>query len=519
MYRILHGLLSLYVLRIVIAGRDGVDDFQGSASKLHRDRLLQVQNGVLKEEVSKLRAELRVAASGALVRVKEHQHTNRSDGHGLVEAAQHTNRSDGHGLVEEMHAVQPNNASNVPVDAGPLLSVDLQDISEAIARDAAAAARTKDTRSDHTATRINETNHSKAGPRERKVLFVIFSSAKFYDTRVVWMLDMWAKKLPSSQLVIIGDGDASAHLQDRVNIHRTRCNVHEDHSMGIACKYAEAIVVAQTMMWNQPELEWVYLADDDSYIRGAQLEQALLNQRPSHPLDRGVVLANFGCVAGNCLDLLCGGPGYGANRWAIELMAGDPAGFVQEMMQNSQGCAVDNSKGPWGDGGLAEVINDRGIERRTLDGVYGWMMDKSCLEYSLESEKEPLLYHMIRSRPQMEFLQRLFSSVEEQTGSSVPPGSNTALEGLGGCVEFHGNVQCAASRADEDRPWQKGPAKCTKPRMPRLPVLLGVFTLVLLFAILITFIWAGIRYQQWEGWKLQGIKWHSHSMQGRSRFR
>jgi len=181
--------------------------------------------------------------------------------------------------------------------------------------------------------------------------------------------------------------------------------------------------------------------------------------------------------------------------------------------------------GTWGDAGLSEVVKDRGIERRTLEGLYGWLLDKSCLEFSLESEKEPLMYHMIRSRPQMDMLHRLFAPVEEQTGSSLPPGSNTAVDSLGGCVEFRGNVQCATSRDDEDRPWHRGKALCQHPRMPRLPVLLGVFTLVLLFGIMVAFIWAGLRYRQWEGvsqwdgWKLQGLKWHNYPMQGRSRIR
>lgn len=160
------------------------------------------------------------------------------------------------------------------------------------------------------------------------------------------------------------------------------------------------------------------------------------------------------------------------------------------------------------------------MNKGLLDGIYGWMLDKSCLEFSLESEKEPLMYHMIRTQPQMELLHRLFAPVEEQTGGSVPRVSSAALDGLGGCVEFQGNVQCAASRDNEDRPWHHGSSLCQRPRMPRLPVLLGVFTLLLLFAIMVTFIWAGMRYHQWEGFgKLQGLKWQSFPEQERSRFR
>jgi hypothetical protein len=265
------------------------------------------------------------------------------------------------------------------------------------------------------------------------------------------------------------------------------------------------------MLHRDPGLEWVYLADDDSYIRAAQLEQALLKQLPTRPRNRGVVLGNYDCATTGCSNSLCGGAGYAANRWAIDiLVSGDPAGFVQETMNNCQRCGGDisnKSQGLWGDAALTEVIKQRGIEQRTLDGAYGWLLDKSCLEFSLENEKEPLMYHMIRTKSQMEMLERLFAPLEEQTGSSVPQ-TSTALDGLGGCVEYRGNVQCAVSRAEEDRPWHRGSSLCKRPRMPRLPVLLGVFTLVLVFGILVTFVWAGIRYQQWDNFKIQGLKYH-----------
>jgi hypothetical protein len=276
------------------------------------------------------------------------------------------------------------------------------------------------------------------------------------------------------------------------------------------------------MMMKDPEIQWVYLADDDTYIRVDAFKKALLSQRASRPKDRGLVLGNFACATRNCNDVLCGGAGYAANRWAIDILAaGDPAGFMQEVMRSCNRCGGDTeaNKGLWGDAGLSEAVKNRGIERRTLEGIYGWMLDKSCLEYSLETEKEPLMYHMMRTKPQMDMMHRLFAPVEEQAGSSTPPASSAALDGLGGCIEFRGNVQCAASRADEDRPWHRGPGQCKRPRMPRLPVLLGVFTLVLLFGIMVAFIWAGIRHREWEGWKLQGIKWHKYPMQGRSRIR
>lgn len=296
--------------------------------------------------------------------------------------------------------------------------------------------------------------------------------------------------------------------------------------MEMCCKYAEAVVLAQTMMWQYPNLQWAYMVDDDSYIRAEALQQSLLKQPRSRPRDRGLVLANYGCVTASCSDLMCGSSGYAANRWAIDVMAaGDPAAFVQETMKNCNRCGGDAlyNRGLWGDAGLSEVIKDRGIEQRKLEGIYGWMLDKSCLEFSLESEHEPLLYHQIESRQQMELLHRLFASPEDQALLAANQPGSAAVDGLGGCVEFRGNVQCALSRAEEDRPWHHGPSLCQRSKMPRLPLLFGIFILFLLFIIVATFIWAGFRYQMsGDGWKLEsimGLKWHSYPMAGKSRFR
>lgn len=488
---------------VVTAGRDGVNE---QNAKLHRDGMLKVENTYLHQEVNELRTELRMAASGHFIR--EHKASPASSlaqKEQLAESKLHSN-------LHEVSVKSVETASS-DIEAKQVLSADMQDISEAIAQDAATVARTLDTKHGKSGSAVQAHGKNNSNSSDLKVLFILHSKSKFYDTRIRWARDTWAKNLASSQLLVIGDGEAKD--LPGVIVHQTRCKPYDD-TMGM-CKYAEAVVVAQSMMWQNPEIEWVYMADDDSYIRAAALEHALFQQPASHPHDRGVVLGSYGCATANCSDLLCGGSGYAANRWAIEILAGgDPAGFVQEMMRNGNRCGGDvaNNRGLWGDAGLSETIKDRGIERRTLNGIYGWMLDKSCLEFSLESEKEPLMYHMIRSKSQMDLLHRLFTPLGEQTGSAAPASSSTVQDGLGGCVDFRGNVQCAASRDDEDRPWHSGPSLCKRPHMPRLPVLLGVVILLMLFGILVTFIWAGTKHEQWEGWKLQGMKFHSHPLQG-----
>lgn len=423
---------------------------------------------------------------------------------------------------------------------GGVLSADLVGISEAIAHDAAKAARTVEAVRKKGTGRLdrqqiqNETDLKDKQKASSKVLFIIYSNSEFYDTRIKWARETWAKKLDSSQYVIIGDqvnnitvassrGNGTQQVDSfaGAHVHQSRCK-SDDKSIEMCCKYAEAVVVAQTMMWQNPNLQWAYMADDDSYIRASALERELLKQPHTRPRNRGMVLGNYGCVTSNRSDVLCGSSGYAANRWAIDIMAGgDPAGFVQEALQNCNRCGSDAryNTGLRAGAGLSEVIHERGIERRKLDGIYGWLLDKSCFEFALESDVEPLLYHSITKWPQMELLHRLFDHA-----SSISSNSSN-LDALGGCVEFRGNVQCAASRAAEDRPWHRGTSLCQRlPQMPHLPAFFGCFALLLLFIIVCMFLWAGLRTKvdDWDGWKVQtatGLRWHSFPMQGRSRMR
>jgi hypothetical protein len=477
--------------------------------------------------------ELRVAAAGHFTR--QRQSDTSAVAASKDEASQGTEQRHRHSEQRtadqedfELPPLGKRKRHQADIDTGPLLSKDLVDISNAIARDAAEVARQTmpssggsllEVEEEGTPKSQKEKNSTKNHGDKPQVLFVIYTDSKFYNTRVRWARSTWAKDLSSSQLVFIGDGKAPADVG--AYVHETRCRPN-NRTVGMCCKYAEAVVLAQTMIWKNPDLKWVYVADDDTFIRAAEMEKALLSQPRSHPSDRGLVLANWACVTESCSQVFCGGAGYAANRWAIDIMTGgDPAGFIQQLLQNCDSCGGSShgSQGVWGEAGLSEVMKTKGFETRELQGIHGWMLDKSCLEFSLESPEEPLMYHMIRTKSQMEFLQRLFAPPSEQTGSSVPPGSKVALEGLGGCVEYRGNVQCAASREQEDQPWHGETNACKTPRLPRLPVLLGVFILALLFGILMTFVWAGFKYQEWDGWKLQGVKWHNHHLLGRQRFR
>eukprot|EP00932_Pfiesteria_piscicida_P007019 SRR837773.17003.p3 GENE.SRR837773.17003~~SRR837773.17003.p3 ORF type:complete len:100 (-),score=30.91 SRR837773.17003:189-443(-) len=74
----------------------------------------------------------------------------------------------------------------------------------------------------------------------------------------------------------------------------------------MCCKLAEAAMLAKALTEQHGEYEWVFLSDDDVYLRPAALSEFLQREKPTG--DRGVVLGHFACVdkAGKCDHGLCG---------------------------------------------------------------------------------------------------------------------------------------------------------------------------------------------------------------------
>jgi hypothetical protein len=203
------------------------------------------------------------------------------------------------------------------------------------------------------------------------------------------------------------------------------------------------------MMQQNPNLQWGYFHDDDAYIRTDALEATLLSQSQSITAHQAVVLAaDFDCASVHCSNFLCGGGGFAANRQAIEAMVGsDTSGFKKENMRRCRQCGATTDgtgRGPWPDAGIGEIFKARGLERRVLPGLHPWLLEKSCFDFSLRSEVEPLVYHPMRTQPQFDTLHRLFSAPGEDPGT---------VSGFGDCSEFKGNVQCSTSQVDKELPW------------------------------------------------------------------
>lgn len=300
---------------------------------------------------------------------------------------------------------------------------------------------------------------------EPRVLYVLYSDSRFYETRLRWVAETWGSRLPNGTLVAIGDTAPPDSFP--LPVHETQCPTHS-HEEGACCKYGEAVIEAGRRMQQDPSLAWAYFMDDDVYARPQAITQFLNGEHLKFGANESAVIApnglargTFNCGSDGCPLGLCGGGGYAADRRAVEAMLSNgPADFLRKQMENCNKC------NRWADLAVSQSIIDNNITTDALPGAYGWRMHKSEFDKSLErGSPEPLLYHYIQNQQQMSFLHSLFEperrqdeserqDAEERAGAKVISRvvarviSRVVSRLLGrsavnsGCVSFHGVTTC-----------------------------------------------------------------------------
>lgn len=280
--------------------------------------------------------------------------------------------------------------------------------------------------------------------RPPRVLHVVYSGKGNYDTRLKWVTDTWAAGVRKGDFVVIGDEGRA----DRTFIGRSMCP--KNHWEGACCKYAEGVIRAYDLMEQDPELGWVFLSDDDVYLRPQALAANLNNYSAALGAEgsaNGTVRGTWGCGTKepNC-DGLCAGGGYAADRKAVfSLLAGGAASFMREQMDSCSACSR------WADIALSQLFKRRGIASVDFDGLYPWKLSKSSFDLSLASQDSPpLLYHYINQEPQFRFLHALFR------GGEVGPLPTKAATAAERCASFEGRAvcgNCSVHCVERELPW------------------------------------------------------------------
>jgi hypothetical protein len=130
-----------------------------------------------------------------------------------------------------------------------------------------------------------------------KVLYVVKSFSKYYDTRLSTLMKTWGSLVDRSLLLLVGDQDSP----DLPVYKPSECM--DSCGMCLSCRVAHALVLASLQPGNW---SWVFLVDDDHYIRTAEVERELANLDATQKLAVGC----WGCGNGkscNGVGGFCGG--------------------------------------------------------------------------------------------------------------------------------------------------------------------------------------------------------------------
>jgi len=153
-------------------------------------------------------------------------------------------------------------------------------------------------------------NHLDQKPEVGSVLYVIKTYSGAYENRLRAVMETWAARVPRSSLLIVGDKE---HAEFPIHVAH-ECS--SDAMLGLACRVAHGVELAANTPGNW---SWVFIVDDDHYVKTDNLEQFLATLNPSIATGVGC----YGCGSGKPFNYcrgnggFCGGCGYGFSRAAI----------------------------------------------------------------------------------------------------------------------------------------------------------------------------------------------------------
>jgi len=142
------------------------------------------------------------------------------------------------------------------------------------------------------------------------VLYVIKTYSGAYKTKLRAVMDTWGSQVPKSSLIIVGDLPF-AEFPVQVAME---CG--SDAMLGLACRVAHALELAARTPGNW---SWVFIVDDDHYVKTDNLERTLARFDGQTPVGVGCYGCGQGAPFHYCNDAggFCGGCGYAFSRKAI----------------------------------------------------------------------------------------------------------------------------------------------------------------------------------------------------------
>jgi len=213
------------------------------------------------------------------------------------------------------------------------------------------------------------------------VLFMVKSYSGFYDTKLRAQMQTWGSLLPRSSFLVLGDKAWSEFPIEQA----TECGA--DATEGLACRVAYGMTVAAKTPGNW---SWLYVIDDDHYVRPGLVEKNLAEFNESEPVAGGC----YGCGRPQYCGGkggFCGGCGYFFSRVAVKAMVGDDA--TEFMAYHSRISKSNRSEGRE-DMAISCTLFERvpNVEIKTMEHMAG---DGPILEKLQPAQDKAMSWHHI----------------------------------------------------------------------------------------------------------------------------
>lgn len=147
------------------------------------------------------------------------------------------------------------------------------------------------------------------------ILYMVKSYKGFYETKLRSQLKTWASTVNKASFMVLGD-EAWADYPIQI---ASACA--SDATEGLACRVAYGFTLAAKHPGNW---SWLYVVDDDHYVRPTMVQKVLSKLDSSKPVGAGC----YGCGTPQYCDGhggFCGGCGYAFSRSAVTKMVGQNA--------------------------------------------------------------------------------------------------------------------------------------------------------------------------------------------------
>lgn len=209
---------------------------------------------------------------------------------------------------------------------------------------------------------INKENFysSSSSSKDIKILYIIRSISKYYDTRLKAQKDTWFNFLTNNDMVLVAS-DSFKHKNMYNLNYSTPTGCPRNHGDGPCCSESNAIV----KVFNEYDSDWIFIIDDDVYAYPPKIREIIKNY-----IDKPyTALGTTGCVSKG-IHGFCGGGGYAFSRKALEKIVNNKTQFLLDYKKNcdkTQFCDITT----------ADLAKQKGITLKTISDFKPWGINKN----------------------------------------------------------------------------------------------------------------------------------------------